>query len=84
MHCMQAIKVFTTWNLDVTEHVRATAQAAEQVSTLLSSNVMSNKINIVAASVAYIRTFYFLEDELIVCLQNCVKSQSYGNSNHVC
>ncbi len=28
---MQAIKVFTTWNLDVTEHVRATAQAAEQV-----------------------------------------------------
>jgi hypothetical protein len=34
---MQAIKVFTTWNLDVTEHVRATAQAAEQVCTRLFS-----------------------------------------------
>jgi hypothetical protein len=34
---MQAIKVFTTWNLDVTEHVRATAQAAEQVCARLFS-----------------------------------------------
>ncbi len=40
---MQAIKVFTTWNLDVTEHVRATAQAAEQVCTRLSLNVRSNE-----------------------------------------
>jgi hypothetical protein len=55
---MQAIKVFTTWNLDVTEHVRATAQAAEQVCTSLSLNGMSNEIKLVGASV---RTFYVFE-----------------------